>query len=48
MSDGLLWSWIGMTVVAVGIVTGVWWALADFVLDRIGPAPADWGSQERL
>lgn len=37
-----------MTAVAVGVVTGVWWALADFILDRVGPTPADWGNQERL
>jgi hypothetical protein len=48
MSGGLLWGWIGMTAVAVGTVTGLWWALADFILDRVGPAPADWRNQERV
>jgi hypothetical protein len=47
MSVETLWSWLGMTAAAVGIMTGVWWALADFILDRVGPAPADWGSQDR-
>ena len=36
-----------MTAAAVGIITGAWWALADFILDRVGPAPAEWGSQDR-
>jgi len=47
MSGGLLWSWIVMTAVGVGLMTGVWWALADFILDRVGRAPADWGGQHR-
>jgi len=47
MSVELLWSWLGMTAATVGIMTGVWWALADFILDRVGPAPAEWGSQDR-
>jgi hypothetical protein len=47
MSGGILWSWIGMTAIAVGFTTGIWWALADFILDRVGPAPVDWGEQER-
>ena len=47
MSVELLWSWLGMTAATVGIMTGVWWALADFILDRVGPAPAEWGSQNR-
>jgi len=47
MSVDLLWSWLGMTALGIGLTTGVWWALADYILDRIGPAPADWGSQER-
>jgi hypothetical protein len=47
MSGGLFWSWIGMTVGGIGLMTGLWWALADFILDRVGPAPAEWGSQDR-
>ena len=43
----MLWSWFGMTAAAVGLMAGVWWALADFILDRVGSAPAEWGSQHR-
>lgn len=48
MSVDLLWSWMGMTALGIGLTTGVWWALADYILDRIGPAPSDWRSQDRL
>ena len=48
MSVDLLWSWMGMTALGIGLTTGVWWALADYILDRVGPAPSDWGRQERL
>lgn len=41
------WSWIGTTVLVIGTMTGVWWALADFILDHVGPPPTDWGRQER-
>jgi hypothetical protein len=41
-----LGSWIGMTAAAVGLMTGLWWALADFILDRVGPAPADSGRRD--
>ena len=47
MSVELFWSWIGMTAAAVGIMTGVWWALADFILDRVGPPPVEWGDRDR-
>jgi hypothetical protein len=47
MSIEILWSWFGMTATAVGVMAGVWWALADFILDRVGPSPAEWGSQNR-
>jgi hypothetical protein len=47
MSVDLLWSWIGMTAVGIGLMTGIWWALADFILDRVGPAPVDWDSHRR-
>lgn len=36
-----------MTAAGVGIMTGAWWALEDFILDRVGPAPADWDSRDR-
>lgn len=48
MSVDLLWSWMGMTALGVSVTTGIWWALADFILDHIGPPPADWGRQDRL
>jgi len=47
MSIEPLWSWLWMTAAVVGIITGVWWALADIILDRVGPAPADWSRQDR-
>ena len=47
MSVDLLWSWIGMTALGVGVTSGIWWALADYILDSVGPPPADWGSQDR-
>ena len=47
MSVDLLWSWMGMTALGIGVTSGIWWALADYILDRVGPAPADWGSQDR-
>ena len=25
-----------------GMVAALWWALVDFILDRVGPAPARW------
>jgi len=46
MSVDLLWSWMGMTALGIGVTSGIWWALADYILDRVGPAPADWGSQD--
>jgi hypothetical protein len=46
MSVEILWNWFGMTATAVGIMAGVWWALADFILDRVGPRPAEWGSRD--
>jgi hypothetical protein len=47
MSVDLLWSWMGMTALGIGVTSGIWWALADYILDRVGPAPADWGSHDR-
>lgn len=47
MSIELLWSWLGLTGLAIGLTTGVWWALADYILDRVGPAPSRWDSRER-
>jgi hypothetical protein len=47
MSDELLWSWLGMTGLAIGLTTGVGGALGDYILDRIGRAPSRWDSQER-
>lgn len=41
-------TWMLAAVVGVGIAAlggGLWWALADFVLDRLGPRAADWPSR---
>jgi hypothetical protein len=38
-----------VAVVGVGIAAlggGLWWALADLVLDRLGPPAADWPSAD--
>jgi hypothetical protein len=40
-------TWMVVVVAGVGIVAlggGLWWALADFVLDRLGAPAADWQS----
>jgi hypothetical protein len=40
-------TWTLVAVVGVGIAAlggGLWWALADFVLDRLGSPAADWPS----
>jgi len=44
----MILGWFGMTAVVIGSMTGVWWALADFILDRVGPAPNRWGRQDRI
>lgn len=42
MTSRITWIWMAMLLVAIIVATmGVWWALADFLLDRLGPAPAD-------
>ena len=41
-------TWTLVAVVAVGIAalgSGLWWALADFVLDRLGSPAANWQSR---
>jgi len=42
----MFWTWTVVAVVGVGLAglgAGLWWALADFLLD-LGAAPvADWG-----
>jgi hypothetical protein len=43
----LPWTWIGMTALAVATMRGLWWALADLILDRVGPAPTEWRGQGR-
>ena len=38
-------TWTLVAVAVVGIAAlggGLWWALADFVLDRLGSPAADW------
>ena len=47
----MLATWTLVAVVGVGIVAlggGLWWALADFLLDRLGTPAAEWppGSDE--
>lgn len=40
-------TWMLVAVVGVGIAAlggGLWWALADFVLDRLGSPAAGWPS----
>jgi len=40
-------TWMVVAVVGAGIAAlggGLWWALADFVLDRLGSPAADWPS----
>ena len=40
-------SWTLVAVAVVGIAAlggGLWWELADFVLDRLGSPAADWPS----
>jgi hypothetical protein len=46
MTVDVLWSWFGVAAVALGAATGVWWALADFILDHVGPAPARWRDRD--
>ena len=39
-------TWMVVVVVGVGMAAlggGLWWALADFVLDRLGAPATDWG-----
>jgi hypothetical protein len=39
------WTLVAVVGVGVGIAAlgaGLWWALADFVLDRLGSPGADW------
>ena len=43
----MLATWTLVAVVGVGIAAlggGLWWALADFILDRLGSPVADWGA----
>jgi len=40
-------TWTLVAVVGVGVAAlggGLWWALADFLLDRLGSPVADWDS----
>ena len=41
-------TWMLVAVVGLGIAAlggGLWWVLADFVLDRLGSPAADWRSE---
>ena len=42
-----VWRWFAVTAAVVGATAGLWWALADFILDRVGPPPTEWGNQLR-
>lgn len=45
-----MYPWMVLVVVMIVLAMlggGIWWALADYILDRVGPAPAEWGSQDR-
>ena len=42
----MLSTWALVAVAGAGIAAlggGLWWALADFLLDRLGSPAADWG-----
>jgi len=39
------WRWIALTAAVVATAAGIWWALADFILDRVGPPRSEWGDQ---
>ena len=41
------WRWIAVWATIVTTAAGLWWALADFILDRVGPPRTDWGDQLR-
>ena len=46
----MLATWTLVAVAVVGIAAlggGLWWALADFVLDRLGSPVADWDAGRR-
>lgn len=39
------WAMVAMVAVGIGLLGGgLWWALKDFVLDRLGGPAADWES----
>ena len=42
-----IWRWLAVTAAVAGTATGLWWALADFILDRVGPPRTEWGDQLR-
>jgi hypothetical protein len=35
------WSWAVAVVTALAGIAGVWWALADFILDHVGTPSLD-------
>jgi hypothetical protein len=41
------WRWIAVTAAVVGTAAGLWWALADFIIDRVGSPRTEWGDQLR-
>jgi hypothetical protein len=42
-----LWPWIALPAAGIGAVAALWWALADFILDNVGPTPSEWGERGR-
>ena len=42
-----VWRWLAVSAAVGATATAVWWALADFILDRVGPPPTEWGDQLR-
>jgi len=42
-----VWRGLAVTAAVAGAAAGLWWELADFILDRVGPPPTEWGDQLR-
>lgn len=41
------WALVAVAVGGIALLgSGLWWALADFVLDRLGSPLADWPSHQ--
>jgi hypothetical protein len=42
----LSWEWIGVAGGAMALAAGLWWVLADYILDHVGGAPISWREQQ--